>query len=212
MRPGVSRDGDPHYPSGSQPAESACPLLPCFPSCPPTPSAFQAQVKPPSVRPSPPSVSSQPPKVALKSQRVALYNRTINAASILCCQGCAGISRYADECNGEGISVRLGALSCTALQGASPSLPPQSSWQSQSPGVYLSRKSCAQINLSSVAKITKPWTRGAKPVVTEITTVFAITQLGIHLTPTVYFRHPESSPWSKILEDFFAPSLLEDEA
>ena len=64
-------------------------------------------------------MSSQPPKVALKSQRVALCN---NAASILCCPGYMKV--HGDECNGEqlGISVRLGALSCTAPQGASPSL------------------------------------------------------------------------------------------
>ena len=51
----------------------------------------------------------------------------------------------------------LGALSRLAPQDARP---PQSSWQSQSPGVYLSRKSRPQINLSRVPEITKPCAPG----------------------------------------------------
>ena len=122
---------------------------------------------------------------------------------ILCCgKGYASdIKVYGDECNGMDVGDQLG-FGCTVLhtapQGASPSLPPQSSRQSQSPGVYLSRKSCAQINLSRLAKITKPWPRGAKPVVTEITLVFIA-------SPTVYFSTSRILPWSKILKCFFAP-------
>ena len=63
-------------------------------------------------------MSSQPPKVALKSQRVALYNNSMLSRLHW------DMKVHGDECNGEqlGISVRLGALSCTAPQGASPSL------------------------------------------------------------------------------------------
>ena len=86
---------------------------------------------------------------------------------------------HGDECNGEQLGISVGCTVLHSSAGCQSLPPPQSSWQSQSPGVYLSRKSCAQINLSSVAKITKPWTRGAKPVVTEITMVFTIPHLGL---------------------------------
>ena len=81
MRPRVSRDGDPHYPSGSQPAESGCPLLPSSGfSLPCIPGAGQATIRQ--------TVASlrvkSTPKVALKTESLLLlHGKPVQCAYIL---------------------------------------------------------------------------------------------------------------------------------